>query len=133
MDTVKGYCQLKRNNNAFIGLSKKSPDYDKVKESISNSSILPIMDIAVDGNGFLCLAPNGSCIIDVQSMDDVDRYFLCEDYCGVLIPSNLSTVDKMYQVSRRIGRKGGYGPFIKKVIIAASLQKGELYDEFLLE
>lgn len=129
---VKGYCLLKSTEHCFIGYSETfdPAGYREIKESLVGRP-LRIVDVAVDNSGFLVLAPNGRALVDVRSMDDVDRHFLCDELFGVLLPCGLSPQEKKVQYIRRIIRKGGYNDLLRKMVIVASLQKKEFNDEFL--
>ena len=129
---VKGYCLLKSTEHCFIGYNEKSDPagYREIKESLVGRP-LRIVDVAVDNSGFLVLAPNGRALVDVRSMDDVDRHFLCDELADVLIPCGLSPQEKMMESMRRMNRKGGYNELLRKMVIVASLQKKEFNDDFL--
>lgn len=131
INDVKGYCQIKRDNHAFIfGLPDNEIESSKIKKMISDSAYLPIMDIAVNNSGFLCYGPSGT-LIDITDMKDVTAYFLCDIYADVICPKGLSTLDRMVYASKRLLRKGGYGDIIRKMVIVASLHKGKVEDNFL--
>ena len=99
---AKGYCLLKSLEHCFIG-------YDE----------------ELDPAGFR------RALVDVRSMDDVYRHFLCDEYGGVLLPCGLSTGEKMIQSMLRLTRKGGYNELLRKMVIVTSLHKGEFNDDFL--
>lgn len=128
----KGYCLLKSTEHCFIGYNETfdPAGYREIKESLVGRP-LRIVDVAVDNSGFLVLAPNGRALVDVRSMDDVDRHFLCDEFAGVLLPCGLSPQEKMMESMRRMNRKGGYNDLLRKMVIAASLQKNEFNDNFL--
>lgn len=129
---VKGYCLLKSTEHCFIGYNEKfdPAGYREIEESLVGRP-LRIVDVAVDNSGFLVLAPNGRALVDVRSMDDVDRHFLCDEFADVLLPCGLSPQEKMMESMRRMNRKGGYNELLRKMVIAASLQKKEFNDDFL--
>lgn len=129
---IKGYCLLKSIDRCFIGYREAENPvvYSEIKMSLTRYP-LRIVDVAVDDSGFLVLEPGGRALVDVRSMDDVDRYFLCDEFGGVLLPRGLSTKEKIVQSMRRLNRKGGYNDLLRKMVIAASLQKNEFNDDFL--
>jgi hypothetical protein len=129
---VKWYCLLKKTEQCFIGYNETfdPKGYHEIKKSLVGVP-LRIVDVAVDNSGFLVLDSLGRALVDVRSMDDVDRYFLCDEFGGVLIPTGLSTEEKIIQSTRRLGRKGGYNETLRKMVIAASLCKREFNDDFL--
>lgn len=135
---VKGYCIIKSDciDDLFIGLDKviQKNAYDEVIDNIKNSVPLRIIDVAVNGSGFMCLSPKANCIIDVRNMRAVLSHFLCCEYCGVLLPKEYEKCDmvtKTLHASKRLNRKGGYGDIVRKMVIVASLYKGEFTDDFL--
>lgn len=129
---IKGYCLLKSTDRCFIGYREAENPvvYSEIKMSLTRYP-LRIVDVAVDDSGFLVLEPGGRALVDVRSMDDVDRYFLCDEFGGVLLPRGLLTEEKIVQSMRRMNRKGGYNDLLRKMVIAASLQKNEFNDDFL--
>ena len=120
---IKGFCILK--NFATVR------GYRGNLAELLNTPLV-IMDVAVDKSGFLILNKQHTAMADVQ-MSDVDRYFLCEIVCGVVLPPNLTQEQKAAGVAKRISRKGGYNHIVKNMVIAASLTKGEFNDDFLFE
>lgn len=134
MSTIKGYCKLKSLEDVFIAHDKDlDPEgYAKIEREILDVPIR-ILDIAVDGNGFLAVAPNGVTGIDVRDMKAVDRWFECEDWGFVLIPPGLDFAKKMLEASKRIGRKGGYNDLIRRMVVMSSLHYGKFNDDFLFQ
>lgn len=64
-------------------------------------------------------------------LDQIDRYFECRCFSGLLVPPDLNT----FQTMEYIGRVFSYTQnltrdmnFIKKMVIAASLHKGKFED-----
>ncbi|MBR1525175.1 MAG: hypothetical protein IJ640_00745 [Prevotella sp.] len=120
---IKGFCILK--------------NYETVRGYRGNlaellNTPLVIMDVAVDNSGFLILNKQHTAMADVQ-MSDVDKYFLCEIVCGVVLPPNLTQEQKAAGVAKRVSRKGGYNHIVKNIVIAASLATGVFNDDFLFE
>lgn len=120
---IKGFCILK--------------NYETVRGYRGNlaellGAPLVIMDVAVDNSGFLILNKQQTAMADVQ-MSDVDRYFLCEIFAGVVLPPNLSLEQKLVESGKRITRKGGYNKILANMVIAGSLAKGVFNDDFLFE
>ena len=120
---IKGFCILKSTQTVrgYAG------DFAELLDTP-----LVIFDVAVNGDGFLIMNKSMTAMADVR-MPDVDRYFLCEIVCGVVIPPDLSIEQKMAEVTKRIARKGGYNNIIKNMVIAGSLAKGKFDDRFLFE
>lgn len=132
---VRGYCTLKSTDECFIGVDEVHfPElYAEVKNSIMGAP-MRIIDISVDKSGFLCLEPKGRCLVDVRSMESVDRYFLCNEIGGVVIPDcNDDVAKQMYEVTYRKIRLPSYGKWERAAVITKSLIEGKFMDSFLYE
>ena len=121
---IQGYCMLK-STNTVIGYAGEIAD-------LLPPNILKILDIAVDGNGFLVLNGKGNALAMVEK-SDVSLYFLCNVYCGVICPPNMNLFEKTEFAQSRIERKGGYNNIVASIVIAASLSRGEFTDSFLFQ
>lgn len=121
---IQGYCVLKSTNTVM--------GYTGEMEDLLPPNILRIVDIAVDDSGFLVLNSIGSALAMVEK-SDVNRYFLCNVYCGVICPRNMDIMEKIPFVTERMFRDGGYDKRIAKMVIAVSLIKGEFTDSFLFQ
>lgn len=121
---IQGYCMLK-STNTVKGYAGEISD-------LLQPNYLRILDIAVDGSTFLVLNSKGSALAMVEK-SDVDMYFLCNVYCGVICPPNMNLFEKMAFAQSRIGRKGGYNNIVASLVILASLIKGEFTDSFLFQ
>lgn len=130
---LKGYCTLKSTRHVVIGLDPdlNPTEYNKLKDELDHGCLLTIVDIAVNNTGFLCFASDPGCVVDVQSMDDVYKYFYCDKFNDVLLPPGLDDTQKLIQSIKRVTRDGGYNHIIRKMVIGASLIKGEFTDDFL--
>jgi len=64
-------------------------------------------------------------------MKEVILKFHCKVHQKVLIPKGLNFIEESAYIMKRLQRKGGYNLDIKRMVIAASLEKGKLYDDFL--
>lgn len=62
---------------------------------------------------------------------DLSRSFKCTAIGEFLMPPNLNVIEQTMYMGKITSRKGGYNPFLKKMVIAASLAKGEFHDDFL--
>lgn len=129
---TKGYLLLKDLDNVFIGYDEliSKNIYDDIKSKIQIYP-LRIIDIATDNNGFMCMEPLGRCIIDVQDMSSVNKYFICDEFNGILVPPNLTQCEIINESIKRTLRKGGYDKCIKAAVIINSLNKGIFDDSFL--
>ena len=121
---IQGYCMLK-STNTVTGYAGEIAD-------LLPPNYLRILDIAVDGSGFLVLNGKGSALAMVEK-SDVNMYFLCNVYCGVICPPNMNLFEKMAFAQSRMERKGGYNNIVASVVIAASLTRGEFTDSFLFQ
>lgn len=121
---TQGYCMLKSTNTVKGYVGEIS--------DLLQPNYLRILDIAVDGSVFLVLNSKGSALAMVEK-SDVDMYFLCNVYCGVICPPNMNLFEKMAFAQSRIGRKGGYNNIVASLVILASLIKGEFTDSFLFQ
>lgn len=121
---IKGYCTLKSINTVT--------GYAFNPEELLKAPFLRIFDIAVNNDGFMVLNPQGTALA-VVDMPDVDRYFLCDDVAGVLIPKGLYFMQQLVEVAKRQSRKGGYNEIIRRMVIGASLHAGKFNDDFLFE
>lgn len=121
---IQGYCMLK-STNTVIGYAGERAD-------LLPPNILKILDIAVDGNGFLVLNGKGNALAMVEK-SDVSLYFLCNVFCGFICPPNMNLFEKMAFAQGRIERKGGYTNRVASIVIAASLIRGEFTDSFLFQ
>lgn len=121
---IQGYCMLK-STNTVKGYAGEMSD-------LLQPNYLRILDIAVDNSGFLVLNSKGSALAMVEK-SDVDMYFLCNVYCGVICPPNMNLFEKTAFTLSRIGRKGGYSNIVASLVILTSLIKGEFTDSFLFK
>lgn len=121
---IQGYCMLKSTNTVkgFVG---------EIADLLPPNA-LRILDIAVDGSGFLVLDRKGSALAMVEK-SDVDMYFLCNVYCGVICPPNMNIFEKMAFAQSRMEREGGYNDIVASVVIGKSLIEGEFTDSFLFQ
>lgn len=120
MDIV-GYAQL----SAYArGNGVREPHQEQFKRAI-----VPVLEFAENGD-VLVLAPNGSCIGDFYKAD-VRSSFRCHMQGEVLCPPDLDMLGRMSYMAMCLQRKGGYGPIVRQMVIAASLSRGKFTDGFL--
>ena len=119
---IKGYCMLKSTNTVtgYVG---------DMKELLPPHA-LRIIDIAVDGNGFLVLNANSTALAMVEK-EDVDYLFYCSVLNGVICPPDLNFAERLQFAISRQTREGGYNNIVANVVIAASLARGYFTDDFL--
>ena len=89
-----------------------------------------VLEFATDG-GVLVVDAEGSglCMFDKC---DVITSFKCSVENDVIIPPDITDfMQKMLYVTKVNMRKGGYSNILKRMVIAASLHKGEFNDSFL--
>lgn len=132
---IKGYCKLKSIEHCFIGYNcNADPNvYEDIKAELMRAPYVRIVDIAVDGSGFLLLEPKGRALVDVRSMDDVEKWFECRVRCEVVLPKTDDEVELMVEMGKRLCRKGGYNRILNGMVILNSLRVGEFNDDFLFE
>lgn len=129
---IKGYCTLKSLDNVFIGYNEdKSPKVYKEIQERSLRNPLRIIDIGVDNSGFFVLEPGGLCLLDIRSMESVDKYFFCESSGDYILPPNLTCTEKFGYIFKCMNRKGGYNKITRRMVIFASLYSGKFNDRFL--
>ena len=132
---IKGYCKLKSTEHCFIGYDcNVDPNvYEDIKADLMRAPYVRIVDIAVDGSGFLLLEPKGRALVDVRSMDDIERWFECRVRGEVVLPKTDDEVQLMVEMGKRLCRNGGYNRILKGMVILNSLMKEEFDDNFLFE
>jgi hypothetical protein len=119
---IQGYCVLKSTNTV--------KGYAGDPKELLDAFILRIVDVAVDNSGFLVLNEQGTALAMVD-MPDVQMHFLCSKLDGVIIPPNLSLIDQMKEVHKRLMIKGGYTDIVRCTVIATSLKQNKFNDDFL--
>jgi len=119
---VQGYVYLK--NNADCSKAMGKPE-------IWQGSILRAMEINESTKSVLLIDASAT-QMGMFEMDDVELKFSCEEFSGVIVPRDMELAEKMAYAVTRQNRKGGYPLLIKNMVIASSLQKGKVCDEFLL-
>ncbi len=62
---------------------------------------------------------------------DISTYFRCQVVGDIVCPPDLNHIEQMIYSAKVMNRKGGYGPLLKRMVIAASLMKGKFDDSIL--
>lgn len=119
--TLKGYAIIKP--NPTTGVSPISID-------CFSGQTVRVIDFAVEDCGVWCVDNEGTGLASFD-MEDVSRYFKCEEYSEVIVPPGLSFIEKAAYHIKVINRKGGFNPMIKQMVIMASLHSGEFNDSLL--
>ena len=121
---IKGYCVLKSTNTVkgYVG---------NIKHLLPPNA-LRIIDIAVDGNGFLVINSSGTALAMVEK-EDIDKFFYCSVFNGVICPPDMDFAERLRFAIGRQGRKGGYSSIVATVVILTSLIRGEFTDDFLFQ
>jgi hypothetical protein len=117
-----GYAEIKR--DASTGLSAVSLDLFKGK-------VVRVMEFSQDG-GALVIDPGATGLATFDSVDIV-RKFRCSESGEYLIPPDLNFLEQAMYITRLTTRKGGWDPILKKMLIGASLHRGEFNDTFLFQ
>lgn len=117
---IVGYCQIKK--DATSGRSAIALDEFKGK-------FVRVLEFGHDG-----------CVLVIDGMatglatfdkEDVVSKVNCSIFGEVVCPPNLNVIQKTAYVAKCLSRKGGYSSIFRNMVIAASLAKGEFYDDFL--
>lgn len=118
---VQGYVYLKSNADCSKAMGKSD---------IWVGNILRAMEINENTKSVL-LIDSSATQMGMFEMSDVILKFTCEEFSGVIMPKGLGMVEKMAYAASRQGRIGGYPLIVKNMVIASSLEKGEVNDDFL--
>ena len=121
---IKGYCMLKSTNTVT--------GYAGDIKHLLPPNALRIIDIAVDGNGFLVINSSGTALAMVEK-EDIDKFFYCSVFNGVICPPDMDFAERLRFAIGRKGRKGGYSNIVATVVILTSLTRGEFTDDFLFQ
>jgi len=119
MTEVRGYAYVKKdakscvaqNTEEFLGKIVRVLEFD------SNGGVLAINSKANE--------------LSIIEKEDLNSTFRCGYKNGVITPPDLNMIDEMLYLKKAMSRKGGYNDIIMKMIISASLTKGEFHDAFL--
>lgn len=120
MNYIKGFAEINKNATTCRGAQTPEDFIGK---------ILRVTDFAEDG-GVLVFNPQGTALAMFDKID-VYRSFKCDYINGIIIPPNLDYFNQMAYVAKATTRKGGYNDILSRMVMAASLAKGEFYDHFL--
>ena len=134
---IKGYAFIISTEDILIGYNKNiDPNgYAEIQKDIIGPN--RIIDIAVDGNGLLCLENKGRCIFQVNDMKSVKWWFKCEEVNGILLPPCGDNFRKrINELAIRMAKFNGgipYDKLTKAAVITNSFLKGEFDDSFLFK
>lgn len=117
---IVGYCFIKK--NATTGVSPIP-----IEKFAGN--IVRVLEFASDGG--VMVIDNEATGIGIFDACDVHSKFRCSVFGHMVIPPNLKYSDKLLYIAKCHSRKGGYDDMINKMVIDASLSKGEFNDSFL--
>ena len=119
---IKGYALIKIDSKTGCSAAPMS-DFE--------GRVLRVLEFGVDG----CVLVINAKATAIATFDkcDIKTSFKCAEYCGVICPEGLTMVEILKYAAMRLNRKGGYGNIVKQMVIAASLNKGELTDNFLFQ
>lgn len=92
-----------------------------------------VLEFAEDGG--VMVINNEATAIATFDKQDVRSSFKCNQFGNVLVPEHIKIFSAagVEFLMKRQSRKGGYCQIIQNMVIAASLQKGEFYDDFLFQ
>ncbi len=119
---VTGYAFIKKDAKTAKGVDpKKLPDF--------LGQTVRVMEFADDG-GALVISPKGDCLAMFEK-EDIKTKFKCTVQGEIICPPDIDPFEQIIYSAKAMSRKGGYGPIIKQMVIAASLHKGTFNDNFL--
>jgi hypothetical protein len=119
MDVV-GYCIINRNAKTGMGMEI---------ESFLNNEPVRVIEFATDG-GVLVINRSATGIATFDK-EDIVASFKCTVCNDVICPPNYDILKQMEYATVATMRKGGYGPIVKRMVIAASLHRREFCDSIL--
>jgi hypothetical protein len=65
--------------------------------------------------------------------EDIIASFKCSILGDIICPPNLNEIERMAYAAKVMSRKGGYNELLRRMVISASLHKGEFNDNFLFQ
>jgi hypothetical protein len=118
---IVGYCIIKNsattgitpgNINDFLGIPLRVLEFSAVDGSVLT------MNSKADALGMF-------------DKSDIITSFRCSVIGNIICPPDLSHVEKYAYIAKAMSRRGGYDQLIGRMVIAASLAKGQFNDAFL--
>lgn len=122
---VNGYLFLNDNANLKHCMGEKS---DWLNKSVR------VMEFN-DQSKSVLMIDNTATKMGMVDYSDIKTMFKCREVNGILVPhfEGIYSMFHSEEVFKRMFRKGGYNEIVKKMVIAASLHRGEFNDDFLFQ
>lgn len=121
MNEIAGYCTIKK--DATTGVAQNLHKF--------LGKDLRVMEFASDG-GVLVL-DRESTGLAMFDKEDVLRKFECRELGEFIFPPELNVIEQHVHMARLTGRKGGWSPILKQMVIARSLMNSKYNDDFLFQ
>lgn len=118
MDVV-GFARIKENPSGTSAISM---------DNFSNKTVR-VLEYTADG--CVLVLDDAATGLATFEKEDILFKFKASIEGGVIVPPNLSIIDKIAYTAKCHMRKGGYNRVLMNMVIAASLAKGEFTDNFL--
>ncbi len=106
-----GYCTIKKGATTGRG--------DKLDTFIGKD--VRVMEFASDG-GVLVVNSEATALATFDK-EDIFRKFECRESGGCITPPEMNIAEQIIYSLKCIGRKGGYPPVLREMVIQASLAK----------
>ena len=91
--------------------------------------VVRVYEFAKDG-GVLVMNLNATGLATFDKID-IQSKFECTEFAEIICPPDLEIKDKVIYTTNVVSRIGGYSDILKKMVIAASINKGKFEDSFL--
>lgn len=118
---IVGYAEIKSN---AVKITAASPYKFKGK-------VVRVYEFASDGG--ILVVDNSATELAMIEKEEIARSFKCNQEGNTLMPIGLDVTQKAgYQIKVQI-RQGGYNDLLMKMVIAASLAKGQFDDNILFQ
>lgn len=113
----------------FADVSETAACMGAMDPSQFRNKTCAVMEFSRDG-GALVLCPDGSALAMIEP-DEIKRRFECTYMNSVVCPPDLAPIAQTMYCMKVLGRRGGYAPVLRGMVIQASLMRGEFDDRML--
>jgi len=118
---VTGYCIIKR--DATTGITPGDINTFLGKP-------LRVIEFSIHDGSVLVINSNADALATFDK-SDIIASFRCKMKAHIVCPPDLSDTETYAYMMKAMARKGGYNDIVAKMVIAASLHRGEFNDSFL--